>query len=108
MPYSYSLMLAFAHDADEGQATVTVRRANRSASTVCAVARRWDEPRGAYAVAVTDRFDAEPKAPALCMKAVIGPSKGSLDLRNASLCIAQRDTDGQCHAETLACGLIRQ
>ena len=105
--FSYSMMLGFAHDADEGRATVTVRRADRSASSTCSVVRRWDEPRGAYAVAVTDRFDAEPRAPALCLKAVIGPSKAALDLRNASLCIAQRDADGQCHPETLACGLIR-
>ncbi len=108
VPYSYSLVLAFAHEADDGRAVLTVRRADRSASSASAVVRRWDEPRGAYAVAVADRVDAEPRAPALCLKAVIGPDRNSLDLRNASLCIAQRDTDGQCHTETLACGLIRQ
>ena len=108
IPYSYSLVLDFPRDADDGQAVVTVRHSNRSASSKSATARRWDEPRKAFAVALTDAFEIDPKAPALCLKAVIGPSKTSYDLKNGSLCVAQRDSSGQCHPETLACGLLHQ
>lgn len=108
IPYSYSLALSFPPKALGGRATVTVRHATRSASTDAAVRRQWDEPRKAYAVAVQNRFEAEPNAPSLCIKAVIGPSDTSYDLKDGSICIAQRDTAGNCHPETLACGLIRQ
>ena len=108
IPYSYSLVLAFARDADRGHAVLTVRHSNRSASSESDTVRRWDEPRKAYAVALSDTFNIEPRAPALCLKAVIGPSKTKYDLSDGSICIAQRDASGTCHPETLACGLIRQ
>ena len=73
--------------------------------------RRFDEPRHAYAVALSGSFGAPsrggPVVPALCIKAVIGPSKADYDLTGASICVAQRDAAGECHPETLACGLIR-
>ena len=94
-------------DASQGEAEVTARHANRTASSRTAAVPRWDEPRQAYAVALTETFDTEPKVPALCFKAVVGPSLQHLDLAHASICIAQRDMQGQCHPETLACGLIR-
>ena len=108
IPYSYSLELAFPPKSDAGEAKVTVRHATRNATVETAAIRRWDEPRQAYAVALQDRFDVEPAVPALCIKAVIGPSQTGYDLKGASLCIAQRDVRGTCHPETLACGLIRQ
>ena len=108
LPYSYSLVLAFKPDAEEGHAVLTVRHSNRSASSSSDIVRRWDEPRHAYAVALASTFDLEPRAPALCLKAVIGPSKTRYDLSDASICIAQRDAMGHCHPETLACGIIRQ
>ena len=87
---------------------MTVRHSNRSASVESVAVRRWDEPRKAYSVALQNRFDLEPSVPALCIKAVIGPDEASYDLKNGSLCIAERDGNGTCHPETLACGLIRQ
>lgn len=116
IPYSYSLELMFpskgagkpdAASLDIGKAKITVRHATRGATVDGAVTRRWDAPRHAYAVAVEDGFQLEPAVPALCVKAVIGPSQTGYDLKDASLCIAQRDVKGACHAETLACGLIR-
>ncbi len=108
IPYSYSLELAFPPKSDDGQAKVTVRHATRSATIDTPTTRRWDAPRAAYAVALEDKFDVDPAVPALCIKAVIGPSDTGYDLKGASLCIAQRDVKGVCHPETLACGLIRQ
>ena len=105
--YSYSLALDFPPGRDAGHAVTTVRHATRGATVESAAVRRWDAPRKAYSVALTDGFDAEAKAPALCIKAVIGPSKTGYDLKDASLCVAQRDATGQCHPATLACGLIR-
>ena len=107
-PYSYSLVLRFPQGANDGQATLTVRHATRSASLDAAAVRRWDEPRKAFSVALTDTFAVQPAVPALCLKAVIGPRQAGYDLKDASLCIAQRDGSGACHLETLACGLIRQ
>ena len=106
--YSYSLVLDFPRDADQGHAVLTVRHSNRSASSDSDTVRRWDEPRKAFAVALADTFDIEPKVPALCLKAVIGPSKTRYDLADASVCVAQRDATGKCHPETLACGVIRE
>jgi len=106
--YSYSLALVFPPGADAGKATVTVRHASRAGEVETAATRLWDAPRDAYAVALQDKFEVEPTVPALCIKAVIGKSKTSYDLDNGSLCVAQRDGAGTCHAETLACGLIRQ
>lgn len=107
IPYSYSLALTFPDGSTSGHATMTVRHANRDASVEASTVRRWDEPRKAYIVALQDRFDIEPAVPALCVKAVIGPQASSYDLRDASICVAQRDAGGNCHPETLACGLIR-
>jgi hypothetical protein len=107
IPYSYELNLRFSDSGDQGHATVTVRHATREASAETGAVRRWDEPRKAYAVAIQDKFDMQPAVPSLCIKAVIGPEIKSFDLRNASICVAQRDGTGTCHPETLACGLIR-
>ena len=107
IPYSYSLVLAFPANSEAGHATMTVRHSNRVSSRDSDVVRRWDDPRHAYAVALTDDFDLQPKAPALCVKAVIGDSMKTYDLKSGSVCIAQRDAQGLCHPETLACGLIR-
>ncbi len=106
--YSYSLALAFPKGAERGEAKLTARHDTRSATVTVPVTRRWDEPRHAYAVALADRFAIDPAVPALCVKAVIGPSLATYDLKDATLCIAQRDTGGGCHPETLACGAIRQ
>ena len=106
--YSYSLDLAFPDRGEQGHAKLIARHATRSATLDVPVTRRWDAPRGAYQVAVQDRFDIEPPVPALCLKAVIGPSLATYDLKAASICIAQRDSKGDCHPETLACGQIRQ
>lgn len=108
IPYSYSLELSFPEKADQGRAKVTARHANRGGSVEAATTRSWDAPRKAYAVALQDKFDIDPAVPALCIKAVIGPTDTRYDLKGASLCIAQRDVKGTCHPETLACGLIRQ
>lgn len=107
IPYSYALVLAFPSGGDSGHATLTVRHGPRSATMNSDVVRRWDAPRRAYVVALAGAFDTEPAVPAVCMKAVIGPSLKQYDLANASLCIAQRDASGNCHPESLACGLIR-
>ena len=107
IPYSYSVALKFPESGDDGQATVTVRHANREVSVETNVSRRWDEPRKAYAVALQEKFDIQPAVPALCIKAVIGPQAKSYDLHDASICVAQRDVTGACHPETLACGQIR-
>jgi hypothetical protein len=105
--YSYSLALAFPGDGAQGTATLVARHATRSANLDVPVTRRWDEPRKAYQVALAGRFDIEPAVPALCVKAVVGPSLKGFDTKDASLCVAQRDVKGECHPETLACGLIR-
>ena len=106
--YSYSLALSFPPDADQGKATVVARHANRTSTVEAATTRLWDAPRDAYAVALQDKFDIDPAVPALCIKALIGPSRKRYDLAHASLCVAQRDGTGHCHPETLACGQIRQ
>lgn len=108
VPYSYSLVLAFAPKGTDGHATVIARHATRSASIETATARRWDEPRKSYAVALQEKFDIQPSVPSLCIKAVIGPDQSNYDLKDGSVCVAQRDGHGGCHPETLACGLIRQ
>lgn len=107
IPYSYQLRLSFPDKGDAGRATVTVRHATRDASAETNVVRRWDEPRKSYAVALQEKFDIQPAVPSLCIKAVIGPQTAGYDLKDASLCVAQRDVTGSCHPETLACGLIR-
>lgn len=107
IPYSYSLDLAFPASAQEGKASVTVRHATRSQTVTMKAVRRWDTPRGAYAVALEPVFDMQPSVPALCIKTVIGPSLATLQLKDGSICVARRDRDGQCHPETLACGLVR-
>ena len=106
--YSYSLTLSFPAKDDHGQARLIARHADTSVSIDASAMRRWDEPRKAYAVALIDDFGAPPGVPSLCIKAVIGPSQTRLDLKEGSICIAQRDRAGACHPETLACGLIRQ
>jgi hypothetical protein len=106
-PYSYSVALNFPGQGETGKATVTVRHGTRDASVETNVVRRWDEPRQAYSIALQDKFDVEPAVPSLCIKAVIGPNTANYDLNSASVCIAQRDVSGNCHPETLACGLIR-
>lgn len=108
VPYSYSLVLSFAPQQDKGHATATVRHAKQTASVQVPVVRRWDEPRHAYAVALENRFDLHPAVPSLCIKAVIGPSLAGYDLKDASICVAQRDAAGSCRPQTLACGQIRQ
>ena len=109
--HAYSLVLDFPRDAEEGQATLIARIAGRSLTSESAAVRRFDGPRHSYAVAMSGSFgDASregPVAPALCIKAVIGPSKADYDLADASICVAQRDPAGECRPETLACGLIR-
>ncbi len=105
--HAYSLVLAFPRESETGRAVVTARVAGRSASSECEATRRWDEPRHAYSVALSETFTDGPDVPALCMKAVIGPSKAGYELKDASICVARRDAAGQCHPETLACGLIR-
>ncbi len=105
--YSYSLALAFPKGAEQGEAKLIARHGTRSATVDLPVTRRWDEPRHAYAVALADRFAIDPAVPALCVKAVIGPNLATYDLKDATLCIAQRDNGGGCHPETLACGAIR-
>lgn len=107
IPYSYSLVLAFPPGSDHGRARMTVRHSERGASTDVEVIRRWDEPRKAWAVALQQQFDIQPNVPSLCVKAVIGPSDTGYDLKDGSICIAQRDGAGVCHTETLACGQIR-
>ena len=106
--YSYSLALAFPDGGEQGQAKLVARHDARGATLDVPVVRRWDEPRHAYAVALADRFAIDPAVPALCVKAVIGPNLATYDLKDATLCIAQRDVGGGCHPETLACGAIRQ
>ena len=108
IPYSYSLALSFSAGSNDGNATLTVRHATRSASVEAPVVRRWDEPRKAFSVALTGALAVEPAVPALCLKAVIGPNPTRYDLTAASLCVAQRDGTGACHPETLACGKIHQ
>ena len=105
--YSYTLTLHFSTDAEAGTATVTARHADANASSETPALRLWDAPRNAYAVALQDKFDMSPGVPALCLKALIGPEKTRYDLKDASICVAQRDGGGNCHPETLACGQIR-
>lgn len=107
IPYSYALRLSFPAGGDKGRASVTVRHAAREASVTSDVTRRWDGPRQAYSVALQERFETEPAVPSLCIKAVIGPQTKGYDLRAGSICVAQRDSEGACHPETLACGQIR-
>ena len=108
VPYAYSLALTFAPGAEQGRVTVTVHRDGRTASTDSEASRRFDEPRHAYSVALSTRFMISPPVPALCIKAVLGPDLARYDLAEGTLCVAQRDADGTCHPETLACGLLRQ
>ena len=105
--HAYSLLLDFPGGAEDGHATLVARIAGRSLTSEAEAVRRFDEPRHAYAVALTGAFDGGPAVPALCLKAVIGPSKADYDLTDGSICVAQRDAAGECRAETLACGLIR-
>ena len=107
VPYGYSLALTFAPGAEQGRAAVTVHRDGRTASTDSEAVRRFDEPRKAYAVALSDKFMISPPVPALCIKAVVGPDLARYDLADGTLCVAQRDADGTCHPETLACGVLR-
>lgn len=106
--YSYSLALSFPANDDHGTAKVVARHAGNSVTLDAPAVRRWDEPRKGYAVALVEDFGAPPGVPSLCIKAVIGPSEARVDLKDGSICIAQRDRAGACHPETLACGLIRQ
>ncbi len=106
--YSFSLALSFPDKDEHGKAKVIARHATQSASVDATAVRRWDEPRKAYAVALIDDFGSPPGVPSLCIKAVIGPSETRFDLKDGSICIAQRDRAGHCHPETLACGLMRQ
>lgn len=101
----YTLVLAFPPGAPTGTATIVARRDGRTTRTEMPAARRWDEPRKSYAVALSGPSGGA--APALCIKAVIGPSLDALDLADGTLCAAQRDAGGGCHPETLACGLLR-
>lgn len=107
IPYTYALRLKFPDGGDKGRAVVTVRHAAREASVSSEVSRRWDAPRQAFSIALQERFETEPAVPSLCIKAVIGPQTKGYDLRAGSICVAQRDTEGACHPETLACGQIR-
>ena len=106
--YSYALSLDFPPDADQGTAAVLARHASREGRAEASATRFWDAPRDAYAVALQDTFDIDPAVPSLCIKAVIGPKRSGYDLSHASICVAQRDGKGNCHPETLACGLIRE
>ena len=105
--YGYALALAFAPGAEQGRASVTVHHEGHTASTDSEETRRFDEPRKAYSVAVSDKFMISPPVPALCIKAVIGPDLARYDLADGTICVAQRDANGTCHPETLACGLLR-
>ena len=109
--HAYSLVLDFPRDAEEGHATLVARIGRRSLTCESGAVRHFDEPRHAYAVALAGSFKGFPRegaaVPALCVKAVIGASKADYDLADASICVAQRDAAGECHPETLACGLIR-
>lgn len=105
--YDYALALSFAPGATQGKATVRVLRGENAASTESDAVRRWDEPRHAYAVALADKFTISPPVPSLCIKAVVGPDLARFDLADGTICVAQRGTDGSCHPETLACGLLR-
>ena len=107
VPYGYSLALTFAPGAEQGRAVVTVHHDGRTASTDSAATRRFDEPRKAYSVALSTKFMISPPVPALCIKAVVGPDLARYDLADGTLCVAQRDADGTCHPETLACGVLR-
>ena len=107
VPYGYSLALTFAPGAEQGRASIAVHHDGRTASTDSEAVRRYDEPRKAYAVALSDKFMISPPVPALCIKAVVGPDLTRYDLADGTICVAQRDAGGACHPETLACGLLR-
>ncbi len=107
VPYGYSLALTFAPGREQGRAVVTVHRDGRTASTDSEATRRYDEPRKAYSVALSDKFMISPPVPALCIKAVVGPALARYDLADGTLCVAQRGADDTCHPETLACGVLR-
>lgn len=107
VPYEYSMTLAFQPGAEQGRASVMVHRDGHDASTDSDAVRRFDEPRKAYTVALADKFMITPPVPALCIKAVVGPDLARYDLADGTICVAQRGTDGTCHPETLACGLLR-
>lgn len=107
VPYAYTLSLSFPAGAAAGRALLSVHRGGSSASTDSQAFRRWDEPRAAYAVALSDKFMTVPPMPGLCLKAVLGPALTRYDLADGTLCVAQRDGGGACHPETLACGLLR-
>lgn len=105
--YGYSLVLTFPPGSEKGRALVSVHHDGHSASTDSAATRRFDEPRKAYSVALSEKFMISPPVPALCIKAVVGPDLSRYDLADGTICVAQRDASGACHPETLACGLLR-
>jgi hypothetical protein len=104
--YAYHLALAFAPDADKG--TMDLETPQGKTADAFPIERRFSETRKAYLIAVSRDLGAMvPAVPSLCVRAVVGPSKTSFDLGDASLCVMQRDQDGRCHPTTLACGLLR-
>ena len=106
--YAYHLAFAFAPDADMGTMELAPTNGKAADLNPFPVERHFSESRKAYLIAVShDLGTMTPAVPSLCVRAVVGPSKTSFDLRDASLCVMQRDQDGRCHPTTLACGLIR-
>lgn len=106
--YAYHLALAFPADADKGTMDLAPAGGKSPAAATFPVERRFSDSRKAYLIAVSRDLGAmTPAVPSLCVRAVVGPSKASFDLGDASLCVMQRDQDGRCHPTTLACGLIR-
>lgn len=106
--YAYRLAMGFAADADAGTVELGAVRTRADGGDTFPATRRWSQSRQAYLVAVAHNFaDASTPIPNLCLRAVLGSSKATLDLQTASLCVMQRDVDGRCHPTTLACGLIR-
>jgi hypothetical protein len=106
--YAYHLALAFAPESDKGTLDLAPSSGKIDDGASVPVERRFSESRKAYLVAVSrDLGKLAPAVPSLCVRAVVGPSKTSFDLSEASLCVMQRDQDGRCHPSTLACGLIR-
>ncbi len=106
--YAYRLGLTFGADAEAGTMALGALRNGADGVDTFPVARRWSESRRGYLVAASHDFTG-PGAPVpnLCVRAVLGPGKTTLDLQGASLCVMQRDGDGGCHAATLACGQLR-
>jgi hypothetical protein len=107
-PYAYSLSLAFSPDSDLGSMDIVPAGHPVPTREAFPAERRWSETRKAYLVAVSHEIPARTaRAPSLCVRAVLGPSRAELDLGKASLCVMLHDHDGRCHPSTLACGLIR-